>query len=129
MAKTPEPAAGRGDTWTTVAFSSRRLGPAGSGAAEAAVSAAARRSGPSMAFESHPPVEGAMNGRPVKPWFSGTLYPAKLFYIQDKAPLVPRMLRLQRPTAMSLRKLIISLAAPAAFLTLSGCMTGLPTQV
>lgn len=30
---------------------------------------------------------------------------------------------------MSLRKLIISLAAPAAFLTLSGCMTGLPTQV
>ena len=30
---------------------------------------------------------------------------------------------------MSLRKLIISLAAPAAFLTLSGCVTGLPTQV
>ncbi len=55
--------------------------------------------------------------------------PVKSLYIQDKAPLVPAALRMQRPTAMSLRKLIISIAAPAAMLGLSGCMTGLPTQV
>ena len=30
---------------------------------------------------------------------------------------------------MSLRKLLISIVAPAALLTLSGCVTGLPTQV
>ena len=30
---------------------------------------------------------------------------------------------------MTFRKFIISIAAPAAFLTLSGCVTGLPTQV
>lgn len=30
---------------------------------------------------------------------------------------------------MSFKRLLISLAAPAAFLTLSGCVTGLPTQV
>jgi len=53
----------------------------------------------------------------------------KLFYIQDKAPLPPAGFRLQRRHAMSLRKLIISAAAATMTLGLSGCVTGLPTQV
>jgi hypothetical protein len=36
---------------------------------------------------------------------------------------------MQRLDAMSLRKLIISIAAPASLLGLSACVTGLPTQV